>query len=1468
MDDNDIYSVRGLKLEIATDKYIEERSAQNEGVTTSVLRQMDEEKAGGLICHKLGSSNGEICKTCKQQDGCITHTTYIDMGKYITIINPYYYDVIFKILNCICFICGKIVKDNTQGEVHDQKIEALRKLPKNMRLSKLVALTSKVKSCSKEGYGCSPNIMLPEISKLKKNEFPLHQYKLWIGGKKKQDVNNVGFKETNNYLDGKQVYDILSKIKDSDWSLMGFNPNISRPEDLLIRSLPISARSTRLTHINDNKYSEDDLLIFQRDIMKKVEDLSSHINKGSEIEKIEKVNWFINFFVHTMMNNTHSTKNRHRNSYAPLRSIHERIDKKTGLMRKHLSGKRVGLSARSVISGDPDISIDQVHIPKEHAMKLDFPVVVTAGNIDYLQTLVDAGPKVYPGANRIQLNNAKNNVISLKYANNRVELKIGYTVYRHLQDDDYIMLNRQPSLHKDSIQAHRVKVRKKGLTIGLSVIATEPYNADFDGDEMVLFAMHNIQSSVEIEHLASIKNNIMSTGKSKTNYGLNEDSLVGAYVLTQPGTILTKKEAITLLSRTLIPIEKLANILVKDKYTGHEIISILLPDKLHYTNGNLNIENGVCVSGYFDKKNIGTGRDSLINTIYYLVGNKETLNFVNNIQKLCVTYLVYYGFTVGLRDIYVPNEIRTIKRKFMDEFIKNTDKMLLTDNGTDNLNDSTISKFEQLEERIFSRIKQMRSEAGDIIQKHLETDNGVNNVLLMQKSGSKGKKANLAQMVGCVGQQEIFLNNKSSRVQRFCGGRVFPKFAKNDLSSEAGGNVISSFIEGMSHAETFVHAYSGRINMIDKGIGTADTGYIQRKLIKCLEGTVLQNDFSVRNANNQIVQMMSGSGAINPSDIIEMEHPMLYMSNKEIQSSYCYAEGSKHYKNMLRIRDEMRIFSQKYWSTRSEYTNKFMVPFNIHQIIDSYLNRQHMKVVKDGDILTVDEIEKIVNRIHIIPEFNLSCISNNDEIEVRKMKNELGRHMQKQMFWFLETELSPKLLRNKKITSKTLENIIETCIYKYQKARHSPGELVGIIAAQTIGEPTTQMNLNAFHSAGVSGDNVSNLSLKRVKELMNLTEGSKLKAPQMKLYFKNETQVDRKRVQKIANVIKCIYLNNVSIETEIIYDPESIHVPPDQDVSLFNMKLWTFIFKIPKTNLENLNLTYHNIENGIQSFCTSKTNKNFVGSIYFKKVFDSSPSIFTVDNGDNWHVVVKFSIKSIDQSSLIEMARIMEESVQVTGIDNISETYVVESDFVTSNQSGEIEKKKEFYIITDGVNMNKLLYLKDLDTSRLFCNDFYASIEMFGIEGVRKMLFDEYRAIVCSNDDINHSHIAILVDFMCHKAGMVAMTASKNKGVNTLKIDPLTKASFEETTNYLMDSALYNQVDHMQYVGSSVIAGQLAKAGSGFIEIGINHRMIQKYAPLVNKNSNSEKIRIIDDSFKNISKPDLDINQFSHNFKL
>jgi len=121
-------------------------------------------------------------------------------------------------------------------------------------------------------------------------------------------------------------------------------------------------------------------------------------------------------------------------------------------------------------------------VPKEIAMNMTIPEVVTEQNINYLRLLVEKGAYDWPGAKFIKRTDGR--LIDLSILQNRTDahLEYGYTVERHLQDNDYVIFNRQPSLHKMSMMGHRVKVLPY-KTFRMNVLCTRPYNADFDGDK-------------------------------------------------------------------------------------------------------------------------------------------------------------------------------------------------------------------------------------------------------------------------------------------------------------------------------------------------------------------------------------------------------------------------------------------------------------------------------------------------------------------------------------------------------------------------------------------------------------------------------------------------------------------------------------------------------------------------------------------------------------------------------------------------------------------------------------------------------------------------------------------------------------------------------------------------------------------------------------------------------------------------
>jgi DNA-directed RNA polymerase beta' subunit len=256
-------------------------------------------------------------------------------------------------------------------------------------------------------------------------------------------------------------------------------------------------------------------------------------------------------------------------------------------MRGNIQGKRVDYSARTVISVDPNINIDQFGMPKEIAMNLTFPEIVTDFNISKMRKIVINGPSNYPGAKTVTKNNGNSTGIfniSLKHVDvqkTAQELQIGDIVHRHLIDGDICLFNRQPTLHRMSMMGHKVKVLP-GSTFRLNVTVCKPYNADFDGDEMNCHIPQSIQTFEELKRLTLVPTQIISPGNSVPCMPIVQDSLIAAYKLTQDNVKLTKND----MQNIMMFSETFNGILPKplfiengvELWSGKQLFSLIIPD--------------------------------------------------------------------------------------------------------------------------------------------------------------------------------------------------------------------------------------------------------------------------------------------------------------------------------------------------------------------------------------------------------------------------------------------------------------------------------------------------------------------------------------------------------------------------------------------------------------------------------------------------------------------------------------------------------------------------------------------------------------------------------------------------------------------------------------------------------------------------------------------------------------------------
>jgi len=427
---------------------------------------------GGLFDPRMGVLEpGLICPT----DGL----TYIDTPGYfghIELARPVFFiqhlKEIMKIARCVCFKCSKLLVNKTQHKhIHSMTAEA--------RWDYVSALASKIKRCgdsTEDGCGCRQ----PDKIKL---ENMASLYAIWDNIETEDENATKESKKINMRLTPEIVLKIFKRISDEDVDFMGFNPTWSRPDWMICQVLPVPPPAVRPSVKHDaQQRSEDDLTHIYSNIIKHNTDLLNKIKENAQVNVIEGMTTVLQYFVAMIVNNkVKGAVPMAQRSGRPLQCISGRLNSKNGRIRGNLMGKRVDFSARSVITGDPNLSIRQLGVPMKIAKNLTKPITVNDRNREFLMKLIQNGPDVHPGAKILERKNGE--PISLRYVDrNSIRLENGDIVHRHMMDGDAVLFNRQPSLHRMSMMCHIVKIMKMGDTFRMNVGDTRPYNADFDGD--------------------------------------------------------------------------------------------------------------------------------------------------------------------------------------------------------------------------------------------------------------------------------------------------------------------------------------------------------------------------------------------------------------------------------------------------------------------------------------------------------------------------------------------------------------------------------------------------------------------------------------------------------------------------------------------------------------------------------------------------------------------------------------------------------------------------------------------------------------------------------------------------------------------------------------------------------------------------------------------------------------------------
>ena len=1388
---------------------------------------------GGLFDPRMGVLDpGLICPT----DGLNYMKTPGYFG-HIELARPIFYiqylHTIVKILRCVCVKCSKLLIDKT-------KYDYLLKLSSKKRWDKVFKLASKVARCGDEtceGCGCKQprKIMKEGLATLIAE---------WdnIDGIESKNKEKLTMRMTPEI-----VLKIFRRISDEDVNFLGFSPTWSRPDWMVCQVLAVPPPAVRPSVKHDaQQRSEDDISHIIVNIVKANKTLQEKLQSNASEKVIEDWTMVLQYYCATMVDNKiPGVASVAQRSGRPLKSIKERLVGKPGRVRGNLMGKRVDFSARSVITPDANIGISQLGIPLKVAKNITFPEIVNKRNKKFLTKLMLNGPNEYPGAKILERKSGDS--ISLRYVDrNSIELFEGDVVHRHLLDGDPVLFNRQPTLHRMSMMCHFAKILKKGDTFRLNVADTKPYNADFDGDEMNLHGPQDYESAAELANLAAVARQIISPANNSPIIGIFQDSLLGSFRFTRKDINFDSRTAMNLLmafDKTDVKLFSKPN----QRITNFELLTQILPPmSSHFKNGQygsgedsktsnnvIEIMNGKYVRGQLDKKALGAGSKGLIHSIFNDFSYVDAGEFIDNLQNLITEYMKLSAYSVGISDLIADS---TTNQKISDAMLKKKQevKNLIDQTHLGTFENSTGKTNEvEFESKVNSILQKAADEAGKIGRKSLAADN---RFVIMVNSGSKGKSLNIAQMISCLGQQNV----DGKRIPYGFEDRTLPHYTKYNDSPEARGFVESSFIQGLTPTELYFHAMGGRTGLIDTAVKTSTTGYIQRRLIKGLEDLRVHYDMTVRNNKNKIVQFAYGDDNIDPTKVENQHFPLANATREDIYAHFQIpmdetnnAILTTNYTKaaLKRIKKQ----SQQLISKTAEMVN-YMIKSRDNIVADVF------KFMDKTDIHIPVHFHRIINNIHNQLSIQSNSLVNITPYELYELLDHAFNKLKKNHY-AAPTELfkiafyyylSPKtLLTIKRFNRKAVTFLLETIITNYNKSIIHPGEMVGMIAAQSIGEPTTQMTLNTFHFAGVASKSNATRGVPRVEEILSLSENPK--KPSVTIHLKETERDDIQKAQELKYTLEYTSLRDVVDSVSICFDPDEMTTLIEEDKPLMaeynefqklldscnnvefeekesdDKSKWIIRMELNKESMLDKHISMDDIH-----FAVSNSYSDDISCVYAD--MNADKLVFRIRLTKANYTSKKHSLDQSDEIyKLKNFQNNLLNNIILRGVKHIPKVLLRKSVKEVVLDDGNYVQKDGWLLDTVGTNLRDILTLSSIDTSKTFSNDIQEVYRTLGLEAARQAIFNELsEAMDHAGVYINYHHMSILCDRMCATSKMVSIF---RHGINNDDIGPIAKASFEETPEMFLRAARHAELDLMTGVSSNIMCGQEGYFGTGSFQV-------------------------------------------------
>ena len=1113
-------------------------------------------------------------------------------------------------------------------------------------------------------------------------------------------------------------------------------------------------------------------------------------------------------------------------------AIMKQLGGKKGLIRNFQMAHRALSGSRITISGNPTLEINEVGIPQFVVKTLQVSETVREWNIDILNADVISGR-----CSRIKRIETETEHSINEHNRNDVVLEYGDVVYRHIRAGDMCIFNRPPSLKESAIGSHRAVPFKYAAenTFQTNVAVCVNYNADYDGDQMRLKVLRTLRAQTESKYISSIERWMLSSQKSLAVNGQVQDSVTGSALMTRTGVVFDKLHAMRLFSKAGIFNVPNFN---KKEYTGREIISLLLRDTpinykgrakyyipsykeyIPYKDEDINvvIKNGVVEQGILDKSSIG---DNSEGGVFHLIaleyGTKIALKKIFSYQQIVLKYLEMHGFTMGMDDLIISKAARAqIDRIVADQEMKS--KMFADEMSRGEIYPPMgISLRDFYEQQQLRRLTNDTSVFGPIITSIDQEKNGLFQMIMY---GGKGKPTNMMSIFGYVGQLQVEGERMPPTFSPYRTSVYFPRFA---MSPEAKGFVRDPLSQGLDPKMMSYAGAEARQQIVQKSQSTAISGSNQRKHVKNMENTIVAN-FRQVTKSFMTIQYLYGENGFDPRNLVKIKLETPSMTIKEIESRF-------HYKTLdTKLRpifdDEIRTIKDDYKKyNRIAYrleaigiVNGFPDKLQFGVYIDTTI--ENIKISKPKNDKELSEMVTMIDKyIDDLPYLYINQYQ-------RRVKGYVPNYIKSSCF------VMGMLLRinfNSKTTlmhtdTRLLSLALDKIAFKFTKNMISPGSCVGVTAAQSVGEPMTQMMLDAVHGSSTGAA----AGLEKSKEILSAKFPSNA-TNSMWFTMNNDIAADKVKVNNVAEIIKGVKLRDFIKSHQIFLEEYKNPVHP----MYRHEKAWILEFEKNNPSLAkvtaNLSKWVIRIElDKVRMMYKSITVERIVERIYMK--FSNFVAVYTTELDKE--AIIRIYIKEVEfikiskfKHYVVQVLYPALESLLIRGINNILNTSVQPITVRREDEDGSFIPREEYMIRTIGLDLNNLSYMGEelgIDLTHIHIGSVMDTYECYGIEAARSRIIEQMISVMEGNAPTYH-HLSIYADILTWSGRVKAI----ERAIRSERNKTLGMASGYSAGKVLMSAAGQGIKETTAGVTAPVMLGSVPCVGTNFNSIVINEEFVK-----------------------------------------